>query len=182
MNLNISELYKQYAQKSFIGSNDGPSGHVAGNYATNSGPGNTSLQQYFHASTNSSSAGGGHNQQRTAATGQTKHRAISVTEAPQNLIDPKPHHLGFQHSVNGAMGGLNQTTNQFGVRHNSQSSQQANRKNYKVDLPGFVPSNSRHTAMHMPGSAGPGSIGPAGTGGMLVTTAAGGGSGGAGSG
>ena len=53
-NLNISELYKQYAQKSYIGEAQGP-----------------------QAGTTDKNAA-----QRSANTGQNKHRAISVAEAP----------------------------------------------------------------------------------------------------
>lgn len=71
MNLNISELYKQYAQKSFIAADAGGS----------------QLQQY-------------NTQQRSNGTaGQGKHRAISVTETPKPLMDTQNQTLGMQSSV-----------------------------------------------------------------------------------
>lgn len=154
-------------------------------HVQNSGFAQNQLQQYFNSTQ--------HAGQRAAATGQTKHRAISVTEAPQPLMDTNPaQYLGFQKSVNSGIGHLNAQqqaqqfqqshlaggNNHFNTRHSSQSSQQHNRKNqqqYKEFFvhPGGSNSHQRGSGLHMPASAGAqiSGAGPNGANGsMLVTT------------
>lgn len=61
------------------------------------------------------------NTQRMINTGNNKHRAISVSEQQPPIME----------TTNQA-----NIANHFNARHASQSSQEYNRKNYKVDFPG----------------------------------------------
>ena len=188
MSMNIQDLYKQYGAKpasEYHQMNDQSHQNSTGYHP---GPGQAQMQQFFNASHQANQM------QRSAVTGQTKHRAISVTEAPKPLMEASPqNYLGFQKSVNNGMnhsvmGHTQQSgSNHFGNRHSSQSSQQPNRKNYKEY---FAPHNNnqgassqhqpaRHGGVHyqLPASAGAalGGSGPGvANGSIMVTTTAGG--------
>lgn len=83
--MNLQDLYKQYGSKPI-------SEYMNEQMQSNGYSQNMGQNQMTHHSAHL---------QRTAATGQTKHRAISVTDAPKPLMDAGPQqYLGFQKSMN----------------------------------------------------------------------------------